>query len=149
MSTLLVRDIMSTAPVTVSPETPVSELLALFDRHDFNAFPVANDRGDVVGLVSKLDVLSAFLSERQPPPSAHRAIAEVQADALMTHDVIAVGPEDTLDAAGALMVGAKLHSLPVIERRGGEMRLLGMVSRSDVLRGLRYRLEDVAAGRDQ
>lgn len=40
------------------------------------------------------------------------------------------------------MVGAKLHSLPVIERRGGDSLLVGVVSRGDVLRGLRYRLVD-------
>lgn len=143
---MLVHDVMSTAAVTVSPATPVSALLALFDRHDFNAFPVVNDRNQVVGVVSKLDVLSAFLARRKPPSSADGAIAKVRTDALMTHDVIAVGPEDSLVAAGELMVGAKLHSLPVVERQSGEPLLVGIVSRGDILRGLRYRLEDAAAG---
>ena len=143
MSTSLVHHVMSTAPVTVSPATPVSALLALFDRHDFNAFPVVNDRSQMVGVVSKLDVLSAFLAAYP----ADGAIAEVRTDALMTRDVIAAGPEDSLAAAGELMVGAKLHSLPVVDRRGGESLLLGIVSRGDILRGLRYRLEDAAVGR--
>lgn len=147
MSTLLVHDVMSTAPVTVSAATPIFDLLARFDRHDFNAFPVVDDHGRLVGVVSKLDVLSAFLSGRKPPGSAHSAVAEVRADALMTHDVVAVGPEDSLVAAGELMVRAKLHSLPVVERRGSETVLLGIVSRGDILRGLRYRLEDAAGGR--
>jgi CBS domain-containing protein len=147
MSTLLVHDVMSTAPVTVSPATPVSDLLALFDRHDFNAFPVVNDRSQVVGVVSKLDVLSAFLAERMPPYSADGTISEVRTDALMMHDVIAVGAEDSLLPAGELMVGAKLYSLPVVERQGGEPLLVGMVRRGEILRGLRYRLEDAAAGR--
>ena len=142
MSTMLVHDIMSTAPVAVSPETPVSDLLALFDRHDFNAFPVVNDRGKVLGVVSKLDVLGAFLPERKPSHSADGAIAQVRADALMTRDVLAVGPEDSLVVAGELMVGAKLHSLLVIEQRGSETSLVGIVSRGDILRGLRYRLDD-------
>jgi CBS domain-containing protein len=145
----LVRDVMSAAPVTVSTATPVSDLLTQFDRHDFNAFPVVNARGHVVGVVSKLDVLSAFLAERKPPHPAHGAIAEVQADVLMTHDLIAVGPEDSLVSAGELMVRTKQHSLPVIERRGSETLLLGIVSRGDVLRGLRYQLADAAAGRSR
>lgn len=137
MSTLLVRDVMSTAPVTVSAATPIAELLAWFDRHDFNAFPVVSDGAQVVGVVSKLDVLRAFLSAGTPD-----AVAAVRAEALMTPEVVAVGPEDGVAAAGALMVGAKLHSLPVMERRGGETLLVGVVSRGDILRGLRYGLED-------
>jgi CBS domain-containing protein len=146
MSTLLVRDVMSTAPVTVTPATPVSDLLVLFDRHDYNAFPVVDDHGHVVGVVSKLDVMSGFLAERKPSSQVAGGIAEVPTDALMTHDVIAAGPEDSLVAAGQLMVEAKLHSLPVVARHGGEPVLLGIVSRGDILRGLRYRLEDARAG---
>ena len=143
---LLVHDVMSISPVTVLPATLVADLLSRFDRHDFNVFPVVDDRGHLVGVLSKLDVLSAFLGDEKPPYSVHRTIAATRADALMTRDVIAVGPEDSLVAAGEVMVRAKLHSLPVIERRDGETLLLGIVSRGDILRGLRYRLEDVAAG---
>jgi len=143
---MLVHDVMSISPITVSPATLVSDLLSRFDRHDFNVFPVVDDRGHVVGVLSKLDVLSAFLGHEKPPYSAHRTVAETRADALMTRDVIAVGPNDSLVTAGEVMVRAKLHSLPVIERRGGETLLLGIISRGDILRGLRYRLEDVAAG---
>lgn len=139
---MLVHDVMSTAPATVSPTTSVADLLARFDRHDFNAFPVVDGDGQVVGVVSKLDVLSAFLADRNPPHPAEGPIAGKRVDALMTHDVIAVGPEDALARAGELMVGAKLHSLPVIERRGSASVLVGIVSRGDVLRGLRYRLVD-------
>lgn len=149
MSMLLVHDVMSTAPVTVSPATSVSDLLALFDRHDFNAFPVVNDRGHIVGVVSKLDVLSAFLTERQSGDSKLGAVAAVRVDVLMTNDVLGIAPEDSLVAAGQLMVGAKLQSLPVLKQQGSETLLLGMVSRGDVLRGLRYRLEDGAAGRSR
>jgi CBS domain-containing protein len=140
MSPMLVHDVMSTAPVGVSPATPVGDLLARFDRHDFNAFPVVNDRGQMVGVVSKLDVLSAFLADQGSSHPPQSAVATERADALMTREVVAVGPEDDLARAGELMVEAKLHSLPVIERRDGEEQLVGIVSRGDVLRGLRFRL---------
>ena len=136
MPAMLVHDVMSAAPVTVSPATPVSELLSLFDRHDYNAFPVVDDGGRVAGVISKLDVLRAFLAHGADP-----AVGEMRAEALMTRQVLAVGPEEDLRAAGERMVDAKLHSLPVVEQRGGERRLVGIVSRGDILRGLRYRLE--------
>jgi CBS domain-containing protein len=146
MPKLLVHDVMSISPVTVSPATLVPDLLARFDRHDFNILPVVDDRGRLVGVLSKLDVLGAFLGDGEAPAPVQQRIAATPADVLMTRDVIAVGPEDGLVAAGAIMVRAKLHSLPVTEHRDGQTSLLGIVSRGDILRGLRYRLEDAAAG---
>lgn len=141
MAMLLVHDVMSAAPVTVSPTTSIADLLARFDRHDFNAFPVVDARGRLAGVVSKLDVLRAFLADREPSP-AGGAVALEQVDALMTTEVVSVGPRDTLVLAGEVMVGAKLQSLPVVDRREGATELVGVVSRGDVLRGLRYRLVD-------
>ena len=143
MPTMLVHDVMSATPVVVSPATRVSELLTLFDRHDYNAFPVVDDRAQVVGVVSKLDVLRAFLG---PQEVGEAVVADTPAEALMTPDVLAVGPEDSLRAAGERMAGAKLHSLPVVEEKGGKRLLVGVVSRGDILRGLRYRLDDAGNG---
>ena len=142
MATMLVHDVMSTSPVTVSPGTSVADLLAAFDRHDFNAFPVVDTHGRLLGVVSKLDVLRAFLAGWDPPRPADTSVAGERVEALMTTDVASVGPEDDLVVAGELMIGAKLQSLPVLERRDGAPALVGMVSRGDVLRGLRYRLVD-------
>ncbi|MGH7526883.1 MAG: CBS domain-containing protein, partial [Gemmatimonadales bacterium] len=125
MTAMLVHNVMSASPVTVSPTTSVADLLAQFDRHDFNAFPVVDSNGQVVGVVSKLDVLNAFLADREPAQPSVGTIASERVDALMTTDVLAVGPEDALVAAGELMVGTKLHSLPVVERRGGPSVLVG------------------------
>ena len=143
MPTMLVHDVMSAAPVVVSPATRVSELLTLFDRHDYNAFPVVDDRTHVLGVVSKLDVLRAFLA---PQDAGEAAVAERPAEALMTREVVAVGPEDSLRTAGERMAGAKLHSLPVVEEKNGDRLLVGVVSRGDILRGLRYRLDDAGNG---
>lgn len=142
-TTMPVYDVMTRAPVTVSPVTTVSDLIALFDRHDFNAFPVVDTHGRLVGVVSKLDVLRAFLTGREPSQPADGSVASEPVEALMTTEVVSVGPGDDLVLAGELMVGAKLQSLPVLERRDGAPALMGIVSRGDVLRGLRYRLVDL------
>lgn len=52
-----VYDVMTRAPITVTPQTLIRDLIALFNRHDFNAFPVAAENGIVRGIVTKLDVL--------------------------------------------------------------------------------------------
>lgn len=44
---------------TVSRRTTLRELEALFAKHDFNAFPVMEDK-EVMGLVTKFDFLKTF-----------------------------------------------------------------------------------------
>jgi CBS domain-containing protein len=54
-----VRQFMTRAVVTVTRQTTMRELEGLFERHDFNAFPVV-EHGKVIGIISKFDFLHAF-----------------------------------------------------------------------------------------
>jgi CBS domain-containing protein len=45
--------------ITVNRQTTMHELAVLFDKHDFNAFPVVED-GKLCGIISKFDFLHAF-----------------------------------------------------------------------------------------
>ena len=134
-----VKDVMSTSPVTVGAMTSVGNLLALFDRHDFNAVPVVDYRHRLVGMVSKLDVLKLLL-EAHGSALASDAIATRYVAGVMRQKAVSVESSDRIIAAANLMVTAKLRSLPVIERREGGSVLVGMLSRGDVLHWLRSRL---------
>jgi CBS domain-containing protein len=134
-----VHEVMSTSPITVAPTTSVGDLLTLFDRHDFNAFPVLDRREQLVGIVSKLDVLQLFLAEPSTPAPAEGASPVRVAD-FMRHTIVSIKPTDSIVDAGALMVDLKLRSLPVVEGAAGPSRLVGILSRGDILRGLRFQL---------
>jgi CBS domain-containing protein len=136
-----VYDMMSTSPVTVGPMTSIGNLLALFDRHDFNAFPVVDHYNRLVGIVSKLDVLKLFLGPCGSTPASD-AVATTYVAGVMRQKPVFVEPRDAITAAGNLMVKTKLRSLPVIERREGRPVLVGMLSRGDVLRWLRSQLAE-------
>lgn len=137
----VVHEIMSTTPVTVGPTTSVSEVLALFDRHDFNAFPVVDDSRRLLGIVSKLDVLALLLAD-DVLTTAARDAAGTTVQELMHREVVSVEPGEPISAAGAVMVARGLRSLPVVDRQDGSPILVGMLSRADVLRGLRFQLVD-------
>ncbi len=51
----------------------------------------------------------------------------------MTRDVTTLGPEAPVAEAAALMARAHIRRLPVVERSGKEVRLLGIVSATDIL----------------
>jgi len=55
------RDLMNAPAVTVTPETSVRRAAAILARHSLKRLPVVDGTGLLVGIVSRRDVLSAFL----------------------------------------------------------------------------------------
>ena len=143
-----VYDVMSSSPVTVGPMTSIGNLLALFDRHDFNACPVVDHHNRLVGIVSKLDVLELLVGPRGSTPASD-AVATTYVAGVMRRKPVFVEPHDAITAAGNLMVKTRLRSLPVIERREGRSVLVGMLSRGDVLRWLRSQLAEGGYARQE
>ena len=109
-----VNDIMSSAPKSVQTSTTIEQLLEFFDRHDFNAFPVTNEVNELVGIVTKIDLLRVLrLSEEHEPPeqgnTSGRSVGEI-----MHPGVISVAGEDPIGVAADLMVETGLRSIPVV-----------------------------------
>ncbi len=137
-----IRAIMSPAPVSVRPETTIGELKALFERYDFNAFPVVDAQGMLRGLVSKLDLLRVFRPDRRRGMAGLLALWAECVDDIMSRGITAVEPEESVVAAIDLMIETRRRSLPVVERRPGGPFVVGMVSRSDVLRCLTVQAQE-------
>ena len=124
---------MTPTVITVKRQTTIGQLGALFEQHDFNAFPVMED-GQVLGLVTKFDFLRtfAFTSSQMVPhydDLMSRRVAHV-----MTEAIVHVDPTLPLTRVLQLMVSLKMRSFPVMTP---ERKLVGMISREDVMRALR------------
>jgi CBS domain-containing protein len=144
MPTLPVRDVMTAAPRTVFPDTSVGELLALFERHDFNAFPVVRASGELCGIVTKLDLLRLLGPDERLRLPDLRVAATRRVASLMRHGVVTIEGDEAVAIAAHLMVETGLRSLPVVHRRGRGPELVGIVSRGDLLRGLNLELLEAA-----
>lgn len=58
--TTLVADVMTPEPITVHPETPLSEAVSIaFDYH-INCLPVVGSAGTICGILTTTDLLRAF-----------------------------------------------------------------------------------------
>jgi CBS domain-containing protein len=124
---------MTPTVMTVTRQTNMRELGALFEKHDFNSFPVV-ENGTVLGIVTKFDFLRAFaFTTGQMLPHYNelmrRPVAEV-----MTEAVVHVEPSAPLTRVLQLMVSLKARSFPVMSP---ERQLVGIISREDVMRALR------------
>jgi CBS-domain-containing membrane protein len=117
---------------TVSRDLTLRELEDLFERDDFNTYPV-EENSQVVGLVSKFDFLACFVfTPVHMMPRYDDLMKQTVAD-VMTPDFIYVRGETKLTRVLQLMVEHRIPSMPVIE---GNQRLVGMISREDVMRTL-------------
>jgi CBS domain-containing protein len=131
-----VKDVMTAEVVAVRRDTTFKELAATLRRYRVSAFPVVDDDHKVIGVVSEADML-AKEAMTEPGVAAEllhhsdvRKAEGMTAGALMTHQVITVSPEDTIEHAARMMHFLKVRQLPVVNS-GGE--LVGIVSRSDLL----------------
>ena len=85
-----VRDVMSTEPVTATRLTPFKDLVELFSSRRISAAPVLDDRGRVVGVVSRTDLLpkEAFRyhdpSRREQPEADTSALTVSVTDGVVT-----------------------------------------------------------------
>jgi len=139
----MVREIMTTAPVTVKPTTGLQELKRLFETHDYNAFPVVDEHGGLRGVVTKLDLLRLFRPERFRWIPDFRVPGGTSVDDVMTRNIVAIEPADSVVTAADRMIEYGVRSLPVVEQRADAPRLVGIVSRRDLLGCLH--LDDDAA----
>jgi CBS domain-containing protein len=128
-----VRHVMTRSPVTLRPDASLSDVEAVFEKHDFNGIPVVGERGELIGVVTKLDFLKAFVFTPESLVPHYEEILRRPAETVMTRDPRSVDPEMPLTRVLEDMVSTRFKSFPVVE--GG--RLVGVVAREDVLRGLR------------
>ncbi len=145
------RDVMTPEVLTVRSDATLLDAVRLMAGRGISGLPVVDDAGKLVGLLTEGDLLQRgeLGSERKRPRwleyvlgpgrlardylHAHsRAVRD-----LMTSAPITVGPDVDLEEVADTMIAASVKRLPVVENG----KILGIVSRSDLLRALVARLE--------
>jgi CBS domain-containing protein len=141
---LRVGDVMSTGVVAVTPGTPFRDVVELMLRHEISAVPVVDDVYGLVGLISEADLISkqAYGGRRQPVLDGFSGLARQEARELtrsrrrtareiMSAPVETAHVDDPLRAIARRMGENRLKHLVVVD---GSRRLVGLVSRRDLLR---------------
>jgi CBS-domain-containing membrane protein len=133
-----VRNVMSTNVVAVRRNTSYKDMAAMLREHRVSAFPVLDEHGTVIGVVSEADlltkealdgtvsgVIAGMLHHKE-----HAKADGVTAADLMSRPAVTVGPDTLVTDAAKLMYARRVKRLPVVTADG---HLVGIVSRSDVL----------------
>jgi CBS domain-containing protein len=123
---------MTRAVTTVTRELTIRKLGDMFERDDFNTYPVEED-AQVIGIVTKFDLLKCFaFTPSQMVPRYGELMNRVVAD-VMTSEFIYVRSDTKLTRVLQLMVEHRIRSIPVID---SGHRLAGIIAREDVVRAL-------------
>ena len=129
---------MTKTVTSVSRDLTVRELNEMIKRDDYNTYPVEED-GQVVGIVTKFDVLKCFaFSPSQMMPRYSDLMNKTVGD-IMISEFIYVRSDTKLTRVLQLMVEHRIRSLPVID---GTSRLVGIIAREDVLKALAAAADD-------
>ncbi len=140
------KDIMTRKVVTVTPETEVREIARLLTERRISAVPVVDEEGRVLGIVSEGDLVRRpeLGTERHPswwlrlflaPEDRAREFVRShghRAREVMTGDPVTIDEEAGLEEIAELLESRHIKRVPVV--RDG--RLVGIVSRADLLRAL-------------
>jgi CBS domain-containing protein len=122
-TTVTAQDIMVRRVRTVRPEERVFQASKMLTRAGHSGAPVVDDQHRLVGMLSEVDCIRAFLNavHHGHPPSL---VSDV-----MTREVISITEDLGILAIADLVVRKKLRRVPVV--RGS--LLVGLVCRRDVL----------------
>ena len=136
--TVTVKDVMTTRVVAVRKDASFKEMAEMLRHTRISAFPVVDDAGRVIGVVSEADLLvkEAVQADGTSLLAALRHIKEddkatgITAGDLMTGPAVTIGPDAPVEEAARLMYDRRVKRLPVVNTAG---KLLGVISRVDVL----------------
>lgn len=143
------RDVMTSAVVSVSPETPRSAIAKILRDHAISAMPVVDEAGAPIGMVSEGDLIGRDEAERQARLDwwltllaegatlsedflASLRTSERRAGDVMSAPVITVGEETDVGEIARLLTTHHIKRVPVLR----DSRIVGIVSRADLVRAL-------------
>jgi acetoin utilization protein AcuB len=126
---------MSKDVVTVTPEVSVVEVARVMAQKRIRRLPVLDQSGQMVGLVSSLEVLHAFPADVNPfaldgGNAGRQTNIKATAADVMLATPVATEPETPIEEAARLMRDQKIGAMPVM-RKG---LLVGIITESDVFR---------------
>ena len=128
---MLVRDLMTPNPITVSPETPVFEARKLMlDSRIRHLLVVGDDK--LVGMVTDRDIRLSLPSQATSLSvwEAHYLLARLTVSKIMSRALVIIGPDCEAADAARLMLTRSIGGLPVVEWG----RVVGIVTETDVVR---------------
>ncbi len=115
----LVKDVMKTNLVYVSPDTSVKDVARILKTQHIGSVLV-KDKEDVVGIITDTDIINRYVIDRKGEKARN----------IMTKKLITISENKTIEDAARLMIEKNIER--VLVRKNN--RIVGMVSTMDILK---------------
>jgi len=138
---MLVKDIMTKEVITVKPEDTLAQVVRLLKQYRINGVPVVAQGGVLVGIITMSDLLRLLrdinywdkVEQVRPGLSIKDAFLKDKEQAIvekkMTHGVITVTENETVERVTDLMSTRNIHTIPVMR----DDKLVGIIGAMDIV----------------
>lgn len=126
LRSVLVKDYMSANLVTFTPQMDVLNAMQMLVEHRISGAPVVDETGNVVGVLSQKDCLKVALD------ASYHGEWGGRVSEFMSRTAKTVEAETNILEVAEMFMEDEYRRYPVME----ENRLIGQISRHDVLRAL-------------
>lgn len=120
--TILVSDVMTRTPITISPDTNLLECARKMVKNKIGNLLIT-DKKRLIGFISENDILWALIKKSKNDLSQIRAID------ISPKKIAVIKPDNTIKEAIDKMKSLKFERLPVIDNN----ELVGMLTAKDIL----------------
>jgi len=151
-----IKEVMSTNVTTIEVNRPLSDLAKLFAHPNIGGMPVVDEAGNMVGIVTMIDFINYCLPHSplliQELISSNEGVEKdifsidwenTKISDIMEKRIVTIQEEDSIVKAAALFYEHKIRMLPVVNSSG---KLLGVVTLSDIYKGIYDRIQRTEAG---
>lgn len=147
--TKTVAQIMTQNPITVTPQTPLSEAIKIIADKKISGLPVVDDEGKLLGIISETDLMWQETGVEPPPyimildsviylqnparyeKELHKALGQTVGE-VMSDEPISIKPTQSLKEAANLMHEKKIRRLPVVDENN--TKVIGILTQGDIIR---------------
>jgi len=109
--------------VTIDRDASIQQAIELLLKQRISGLPVTDEAGQLIGIVTEFALLAIAYDQNV----RNESIAQH-----MTTELLTVGPDDAINKVADLCLAHRVRRVPVVENG----RLLGLISRRDVLKAL-------------
>jgi len=132
---LCVKDVMARRVLLVEASSSAKNAARMMNKFGVSSLIVSSE-GDVVGILTERDILTRVVASGQDPE-------QVEVSEIMSEPIIVVNPDTPIQQAVQIMLMERIKKLPVMEKDGEKIKLVGILSMTDIARMQPHLIENI------